>query len=93
MKYALLKRFTLCTAAIVAAASIVSTEASATENCKWYALTSAKQQKANEKKSCGFKGTHWTKNIKKHARFCEGQPPEVWKAMVEKRQKALAGCK
>ena len=93
MRKALTMASTVLTAAVLVAPFVLSTDVGAADNCKWYALTSAKQQKENERKSCGFKGPQWSKNIKAHNNWCQGQPPQVWKSMVEKRQKALSGCK
>lgn len=93
MNNVLLKSGPLFTVVLLATPLFLSTSVRAADNCKWYALTSAKQQKENEQKSCGFKGPQWSKNIKKHDRWCQGQPPQVWKSIIEKRQKALAGCR
>jgi len=66
---------------------------SAQGNCAWYALQSAKQQQANLQKKCGFKGDEWSKNVREHRAWCNSVGPDVWQSMLEKRQKALDGCK
>lgn len=64
-----------------------------TVNCVWYADTSLKQQQQNELKKCGFEGPEWSMSRQVHLTWCAIQPPDAWKAVAQKRQQMLAGCK
>jgi hypothetical protein len=64
-----------------------------TANCGWYADTSLKQQQQNEVKKCGFEGPEWGTSRQAHLAWCATQPPDAWKAVAQKRQQMLAGCK
>ena len=83
-------------ALMVAAMSIAlvagGTVARADEDCKWYALTSAKQMQQNESKKCGLKGEGWSTDQAVHLTYCAGVAPEEWRKAVEDRKKQLETC-
>jgi hypothetical protein len=64
-----------------------------TVDCAWYADTSLKQHQQNELKKCGFEGPEWSPSRQAHLAWCATRPPDAWKAVAQKRQQMLAGCK
>jgi hypothetical protein len=64
-----------------------------TVDCAWYADTSLKQQQQNDLKKCGFEGPEWSMSRPVHLAWCATRPPDDWKAVAQKRQQMLAGCK
>jgi hypothetical protein len=82
----------LAALAILAFASAPSALAQ-TVNCAWYADTSLKQQQQNELKKCGFEGAEWSMSRPAHLAWCATQAPDAWKAVAQRRQQMLAGCK
>ena len=64
-----------------------------TVNCGWYADTALKQQQRNEQGKCGFKGAEWNSNRQTHLSWCITQSPDSWRAVAQKREQMLAGCK
>ena len=77
----------------IGAFAVTVSSVSAQGNCDWYGLQSAKQQQENLLKKCGFAGDEWSKNVREHRAWCNGVGPDVWQSMMDKRQKALDGCK
>jgi hypothetical protein len=64
-----------------------------TANCAWYADIALKQQQQNELKRCGFEGPEWSMSRLAHLAWCTTQPPDIWKALAQKRRQMLADCK
>lgn len=64
------------------------------DDCNGYAQASAKQEQENQL-TCKvkLKGPFWTTNLAKHTAFCKANPPQKWKAALEKRATALKACK
>jgi hypothetical protein len=62
-------------------------------NCTWYADTALKQQQRNEQGKCGFTGPEWSSSRQSHLAWCATQPPDRWKAVAQKREQMLSGCK
>ncbi|MEL6745673.1 MAG: hypothetical protein AAFO68_09445 [Pseudomonadota bacterium] len=79
--------------ALIAVMTVATLGPAAARDCKLYAIQSAKQQKTNETKSCGFSGAGWTKDLKAHEAFCSSVAPTIWRAELTKRQKMLEKCK
>ena len=84
-------------AAVVIALGLVTAGSSAAlaqaANCTWYADTSLKQQQRNEQGKCGFTGAEWSSSKQAHLTWCATQTPDRWKAVAQKREQMLAGCK
>jgi hypothetical protein len=76
----------------LATSAFAGSAAHAGEDCGWYALTSAKQQQANEQKSCGFAGDGWTTDQNVHKAWCESVSPDEWRNAVTERENQLKGC-
>ena len=83
---------TLAALALLAFVSVPPARAQ-TVDCAWYADTSLKQQQQNELKKCGFEGPEWSTSRQAHLAWCATQPHDAWKAVAQKRQQLLAGCK
>ena len=86
---------TLAALALVALALALPVPAALAQtiNCAWYADTSLKQQLQNELRKCGFRGPEWNASRQTHLAWCTTQPFDAWKALAQKREQMLAGCK
>jgi hypothetical protein len=74
-------------------AALVAAGPAQAVNCNWYADTALKQQQRNEQQRCGFSGAEWNMSRQVHMSWCLLQPADRWKAVAQRREQMLAGCK
>jgi len=74
------------------AASLLGTGAARADECKDYALASAKQMQRNVSKACGLKGDGWSIKQEVHFAFCTSVAPEEWRKAEEEREAQLKKC-
>ncbi|MEZ5854947.1 MAG: hypothetical protein R3D67_09480 [Hyphomicrobiaceae bacterium] len=87
-----LKSLSVATAATLALLLCAPMPASAQANCDWYAKTAVRQQQINASKQCGLTGLSWHTDLAAHRKWCQGVPPDAWKAEAQKRSQQLQAC-
>jgi len=83
----------LATVVLLAALAAPTAALAQSASCNWYADTALKQQQQNEHRKCGFTGPEWSPSRQSHVSWCATQVPDNWKAMAQKREQMLTGCK
>jgi len=80
------------TVAVAIGAASFATGAAAQANCDVYGKLALQQQQDNDRLKCGFSGPEWSPDIAAHKAWCGSVGPDQWKAQLQKRSQALAGC-